>query len=182
MLMKKCRRAIRNIRDKNNFRKDLLKFKESSIDGKMPIKEIVPILTDKYKAAGTIDEHYFLQDIYVAKKVIEANPEKHYDIGSRIDGFISHLLLFLNRVIMIDIRPLPQKIEGLDFVQGDATNLTSIRDNSIESLSSLHAVEHFGLGRYGDEINPEACFLAMKSMQRVIRGGGHFVSECACGA
>lgn len=40
------------------------------------------------------------------------------------------------------------------------------------SLSSLHAVEHFGLGRYGDRIDPTACFTAMRSLQRVVRKGG----------
>ena len=39
-------------------------------------------------------------------------------------------------------------------------------------MSSLHAVEHFGLGRYGDPIDPNACFQAMKSLQRVIRKNG----------
>ena len=73
---------------------------------------------------------------------------------------------------MIDIRPLPYKIDGLRFLQSDATKLENIPDNSIESLSSLHAVEHFGLGRYGDQINPEAWRTAILSMQRVVKTDG----------
>ena len=46
------------------------------------------------------------------------------------------------------------------------------KNNSLESLSSLHAVEHFGLGRYGDSIDPDACFKAMKAMQRVLKPEG----------
>ena len=74
---------------------------------------------------------------------------------------------------MIDIRPLSQKVEGLNFIQADATNLEGIADDSIISLSSLCAPEHFGLGRYGDPVDPEACFKALKSMQRVLSRGGH---------
>ncbi|MBP5468387.1 MAG: DUF268 domain-containing protein, partial [Candidatus Riflebacteria bacterium] len=72
----------------------------------------------------------------------------------------------------LDIRALPFKIDNLNFIQTDATNLKEIKDNSIESLSSLHALEHFGLGRYGDPIDPSSCFKAMKSMQRVLADNG----------
>jgi hypothetical protein len=50
--------------------------------------------------------------------------------------------------------------------------LSSLADHSVESLSSLHAVEHFGLGRYGDHIDPRGCFRAMQSLARVLRVGG----------
>ncbi|NJN82618.1 MAG: DUF268 domain-containing protein, partial [Caldilineaceae bacterium] len=32
--------------------------------------------------------------------------------------------------------------------------------------------EHFGLGRYGDPVDPDACFQAMQAMARVLRPGG----------
>ena len=61
---------------------------------------------------------------------------------------------------------------GIDFVQADATNLDGIEDNSVESLSALCSLEHFGLGRYGDPIDPEACFKAFQAIQRKIMPGG----------
>jgi len=128
---------------------------------------------------------YFWQDLWAAKKISEKRPAEHFDIGSRLDGFIAHVLTFMP-VTMIDIRPLSEKIENLKFIQADATNLENIPDNSIESLSSLCAPEHFGLGRYNDPIDPDACFKAMKSMQRVLkRGGGYLyfavpVGETSC--
>lgn len=52
----------------------------------------MPLLADYRNNAGSIDYHYFYQDIYVANKVLH-NGHKHiYDIGSRLDGYISHLL------------------------------------------------------------------------------------------
>ncbi len=50
--------------------------------------------------------------------------------------------------------------------------MEGIEDNSLESLSALCSLEHFGLGRYGDPIDPEACFKAFKSIQRVMKSGG----------
>ena len=133
---------------------------------------VYPCLKDWDDNAGHFDELYFYQDLWAARKVFHARPSEHYDIGSRVDGFIAHVLSFMP-VTMIDIRPLPQKIDGLHFIQADAANLEGIADNSIVSLSSLCAPEHFGLGRYGDPVDPEACFTAMKSMQRVLAHGGH---------
>lgn len=135
------------------------------------LKNVYPCLNDWYDNAGSFG-YYFWQDLWCARKIFQLKPAEHYDIGSRLDGFIAHVLPFMP-ITMIDIRPLPQKIEGLKFIQADATNLKGIADKSIVSLSALCSPEHFGLGRYGDPVDPEACFKALKSMQRVLAPGGH---------
>jgi hypothetical protein len=75
-------------------------------------------------------------------------------------------------VTVVDIRPLESNIQGLTFLQDDATKLSKLPSNSIHSLSSLHVAEHFGLGRYSDPIDPEACFRFMESLERVLAPGG----------
>ncbi len=137
-------------------------------------KDKLPCLTDYMEGAGSIDSHYLYQDIYVAGKVHKSGVEHIYDIGSRIDGYISHLLSMGIKVTMIDIRPLPNKIENLDFVQGNATDLSGIEDESIHNLSCLHALEHFGLGRYGDPIDYKGWEKGLDSMIRVLKKGGYF--------
>lgn len=134
-------------------------------------KNLYPCVDDWNASAGSLGG-YFWQDLWAAKKIFRAKPDSHYDIGSRVDGFVAHILSFMP-LTMIDIRPLPQKVDGLNFIQADATNLEGIADDSVISLSSLCAPEHFGLGRYGDPIDPEACFKALRSMQRVLSRGGH---------
>ena len=135
------------------------------------ITKLYPCIYDWDANAGSLG-YYFWQDLWCARKIFQQKPSQHYDIGSRVDGFIAHVLPFMP-VTMIDIRPLPREVDGLRFIQADATNLDGIADKSIPSLSSLCAPEHFGLGRYGDPVDPEACFAAMKSMQRVLAPGGH---------
>ncbi len=94
---------------------------------------LMPILFDKYKAVGNLDGHYFLQDIIMAQAVNQAVPKEHYDIGSRVDGFITHILSagIVEKIIMMDVRPLPFKVDKLDFIQTDATNLSNLEDDSI---------------------------------------------------
>ncbi len=131
-----------------------------------------PIIHDKYEEAGQIN-NYFLQDLWAAKKIIERKPGNHFDIGSRIDGFIAHILAAGISVKMIDIRPFPVEVEGLSTIVDDATELGQIEDDSIESFSALCSLEHFGLGRYGDPIDPEACFKCLSNIQRKIKKGGY---------
>lgn len=135
-------------------------------------KDLWPILGDKFKEAGSI-HNYFLQDLWAARLIYQNLPQKHYDIGSRLDGFIAHVLSFGIPVKMIDIRPFPEEIDGLDTVVGDATELKEFEDESIESLSALCSLEHFGLGRYGDPIDPEACFKCFENIQRKLKRGGN---------
>lgn len=136
----------------------------------LSIRRLYPCLTDARDAAGKVGQ-YFTQDLWAAKKIYEKRPDKHVDIGSRVDGFIGHLLVFMH-VEVIDIRPLPNPIDGLSLVVDDATALTQYPNDSVESLSSLHAVEHFGLGRYGDPVDPEGWRKAIDSIKRVIAPGG----------
>jgi hypothetical protein len=156
------------------FIRDLRRYRRAAGDSPslpLRLRNLKPIVIDYYDQAGAASGHYFFQDLWAARKVFEARPPRHVDIGSRIDGFVAHVLSFMP-VEVIDIRPLQSSVRGLKFIQADATNLSDIPDNSIESLSSLHAVEHFGLGRYSDPVDPAACFTAMRAMQRVLAPGG----------
>lgn len=133
------------------------------------------IISDWMEDAGAaLNDSYLIQDLWGAKKVFENHPLKHFDIGSCVSGFIMHLLSFGMPVTLIDIRPLETyNTENLTFINEDATKLTSIADNSIESLSALCSLEHFGLGRYGDPVDPSAHLKAFENIQRVIKPGGH---------
>ncbi|RSD35376.1 MAG: methylase [Methanohalophilus sp.] len=150
------------IKNTPRFLKTYLKFKRND--------SFYPILTDYDSLAGSIRGHYFHQDLWAARKIYRHQPTEHVDIGSRIDGFVAHLLTFMP-VTVIDVRHLNSDVKNLKFYQSDATKL-KLKSNSIESISSLHAIEHFGLGRYGDPINENACYEAMLELSRVLKING----------
>lgn len=149
-------------------------YSEYNVHPTMQIREecSMPIYTDKVANAGKINS-YFWQDLWAARKIYKESPEIHYDIGSRIDGFVAHLLAFRNNVNLIDIRPLDRGVDGLEFTCADATNLNDFKDDSIESLSALCSLEHFGLGRYGDRIDPDACYKCFKAIGSKVKEGGN---------
>ena len=130
-----------------------------------------PIIRDKYAYAGGI-HNYFCQDLWAARLVIRSGVKQHFDIGSRLDGFIAHLLAADIEVTMIDVRKFPGEVAGLHTIVDDATTLHQIPDESLESVSALCSLEHFGLGRYGDPIDPEACFTCFESIQKKLKPGG----------
>ncbi|GFI16227.1 hypothetical protein IMSAGC009_01391 [Lachnospiraceae bacterium] len=130
-----------------------------------------PVLSEWRQEAGTIDD-YFWQDLWGALRIKHSGVRKHFDIGSRIDGFIAHLVVAGIQVDLMDIRPLKVEIPNVGFIKTDATRLQEIPDKSIVSLSALSSLEHFGLGRYGDSVDPNACFDAFASIQRVMKNGG----------
>jgi len=166
-------RVFSNITKTPDFLTTLKNYDRANINGPFSIKpsEIYPMLGDFEQEAGSYRGHYFYQDLWAARKIYGMRPEKHLDIGSRIDGFIAHLLVFMP-VVVLDIRDIKSNVEGLSFCRSDATSLSEFDDDSVESLSSLHAVEHFGLGRYGDPVDPESCFKVMQELCRVLKPGG----------
>lgn len=164
---------VKTLRRLPTYFSDLRKYKKMQSEPAFRFRfaDAFPILTDMDGGAGTAGGHYFHQDLWAARKIFQQRPPQHVDIGSRMDGFVAHLLTFMP-VTVVDIRPLASNIPGLTFLQDDASDLANLPSNSVASLSSLHVAEHFGLGRYTDPIDPNACFKFMASLQRVLAPGG----------
>ena len=163
---------------------DLLRYRKADalVQSGFPIRlrNTFPCFLDRYDNAGTLPKHYFLQDLWGARKVYKSEVSRHYDIGSRLDGFIAHCLPFCE-VVMLDIRPLQIKITNLQFIQTNCMDMKEIPDCSIQSLSTFHAIEHFGLGRYGDPIDPLGHQKAIAEIKRIICEGGYILFSVPIG-
>jgi len=130
---------------------------------------VYPCLTDR-TATTPIEPTYFFQDTWAAGKIFQIKPSHHYDVGSSVKtiGILSQFV----PTTMIDIRPIELELQNLYFKSGSILNLP-FEDNSIESLSSLCVVEHIGLGRYGDPIDPWGSEKAIQELTRVLKPGGN---------
>ncbi len=131
-----------------------------------------PCLSDRFEQSGLAKGHYFHQDLLVARRIFSARPAKHIDIGSRVDGFVAHVASF-RRIVVLDIRPLSAKIPNIEFLQADLMqDLPADLVMACDSLSCLHALEHFGLGRYGDPVDPAGFRKGFAAMTRMLVPGG----------
>jgi hypothetical protein len=130
-----------------------------------------PITTDYNNSAGSTSGHYFHQDLLVAQFIFEANPKTHIDIGSRIDGFVAHVAAF-RKIKIFDIRMLPEcGHPNIEFHQADVM-LWDVGNEITDSLSCLHTIEHFGLGRYGDSINPRGHITGLENLVKMLAPNG----------
>jgi len=156
---------------------DLVRF-QSNYRGKLRLQ---PCLSDRWGQAGSISNEYFWQDLIVAQWIFIDNPIHHVDIGSRIDGFVAHIASFRD-VEVFDVRPLSLSIPRVKFRCIDImeySDMERLREDPAsegycDSLSCLHALEHFGLGRYGDPINVNGFMDGLKNMSSLLRPNGRF--------
>lgn len=166
--------SIRFRQNERWYKEDFKEFvRLSGKDTAFVIRDNNPCLYDKDDSAGVMDYHYFYQDLLVAQKIFHNNPVKHVDIGSRIDGFVAHVASF-RQIELLDIRRMESNIPNVRFTQLDLMDEDNVPENYCDSISSLHALEHFGLGRYGDKIDPNGHLKGFKNITKMLKPGGAF--------
>lgn len=133
------------------------------------VKYLIPCLGDD-TSETIIEPIYFYQDAWAFEKIVRQQPKSHVDVGSH-HKFVA-LLSKVVSVTMVDIRPLSLPLSSLKFLEGSILNLP-FEDESVSSLSSLCVVEHIGLGRYGDSLDPFGSEKAIKELKRCIAPDGN---------
>jgi SAM-dependent methyltransferase len=163
---------LKSLRGVSRYIRDWLQFR-AGYSGEV---NFVPCLHDWYEEAGSARSEYFWQDLIVARRIFDARPVRHVDVGSRIDGFVAHVAVF-REIEVFDVRAISTKIENIRFTQADMMSPDghpNAPEGCCDSLSCLHALEHFGLGRYGDPIDPYGYERGLANMARLLKKGGLF--------
>ena len=150
------------------YLKCLLKFKNNK---ELFELNFFPIFGENKISAGSTKSHYFIQDLFVSQLIFENTPKNILDIGSRIDGFVAHVSTF-REIDVLDIRPLNGKIKNINFKKLDLMKETSNLEEKYECITCLHAIEHFGLGRYGDSIDPDGHLKGIKNIHKILTNNG----------
>lgn len=136
------------------------------------ITNSLPMFADYEEQAGSASGHYFHQDLLVASFIHQNNPMRHVDIGSRIDGFVAHVAAF-RKIDVMDIRTLSGTgHRNISFIKADLMNKDNVKEEITDSISCLHAIEHFGLGRYGDPLDPQGHIKGFNNIVRMLNVGG----------
>ncbi len=167
-------RLIRQLTRWREYKRDLRELKEQMGDDReFPFGRPYPILNEKNVSSGIMSGAYFHQDLLVARRVFENHPRRHVDIGSRTDGFVAHVASF-REIEVFDIRRPEKSVKNVIFRQADLMRLPEQLVGYSDSVSSLHAIEHFGLGRYGDPIDYFGHLKAISNVHRILTPGGRF--------
>lgn len=151
---------------------DYFRFLQKN-DGRftLHLKDLYPNIKDK-TIKTNFDFHYIYHTSWAARKVKEIKPKLHTDISSSL--FFSGITSAFIPVEFYDYRPADLQLSNLSSKKADLTNL-HFHDNTIDSLSCMHTVEHIGLGRYGDEIDPNGDIKAINELKRVLAKDGNLL-------
>jgi SAM-dependent methyltransferase len=162
---------IRNIPQLPRFFNDYINFKKNASNWDCRFSDLLPILSDSTSTMG-FDAHYVYHTGWAARVLQELGVKEHVDISSSI-MFCSIASAFVS-MRHYDYRQPILTMSRLECGSQDLCNLT-FSDDSIESLSCMHVIEHIGLGRYGDPINAVGDELAAKELVRVLSPGGNLL-------
>src|SRR3989344_2075621 len=171
--MTRChlRKPAQKIRLYVLFLKDYSVFKKmSGLNSRFVVlwKNRNPQLLDRVSET-IFDPHYLYHPAWATRILASTKPKKHIDISS-ILSFSTALSAFMP-VEFYDYRPANIKLDNLKVGKADLLSLP-FTDDSVESLSCMHTIEHIGLGRYNDSLDPDGDVKAMIELKRVVAKNG----------
>jgi len=131
-------------------------------------KQLFPCMDDEV-ASHPIEPHYLYHPAWAIRKLMEYGITEHYDFGSTL--VFATMASSISKVTLHDFRPPHIILPGLACKACDLMSLQYEAD-SLPSISCMHTIEHIGLGRYGDSLNPLGDRIAVSELVRVLKPGG----------
>lgn len=130
--------------------------------------EVHPVLFQK-GVASTFDAHYVYQAAWAIRRIAKLAPAEHVDVSSNIPYVAS-----LSAVVPVRFFEYRPPVIGLPGLKSEHASITELplAARSVRSLSCLHVLEHIGLGRYGDPVDPEGLRKSCQELERVLGPGG----------
>ena len=174
LFTRRPRRGLKAMRGLRRYLRDWVALEDQAATAqtRFVFGKPCPCVRDWSVESGVARGHYFHQDLLVARRIHLAQPVRHLDVGSRLDGFVAHVAAF-RPIDVLDIRPQESRIPNVRFIQADLmADLPPELVACCDSLSCLHAIEHFGLGRYGDPIRYDGYMVGLANLRRLLKPGG----------
>ena len=165
-----ARKRIADHRAKRLFKQEFAEFKALIRHHRFALnwEDRYPCLADRLSTT-LFDRHYVFHTAWAARILARTHPSQHVDIGSLL--YFSALVSAFVPIKFYDYRPASLPLSNLQSGGADLLSLP-FPDASVSSLSCMHVVEHIGLGRYGDPLDPDGDLKAMAQLKRVLAHNG----------
>jgi SAM-dependent methyltransferase len=131
-------------------------------------RDLHPCLKDRVTTTP-FDQHYTYHPAWAARVLARTRPKLHIDISS-ILNFSAVTSAFIP-IKFYDYRPAHLQLNNFESDFADLKQLP-FENNSIESVSCMHTIEHIGLGRYGDDLDVKGDVKAIDELKRVTKPNG----------
>lgn len=152
------------------FRREFSRFKALAHSNRFPAR-----WEDRYPHMGentsetSFDRHYIYHTAWAARVLARTRPSEHADISSSL--YFAAITSAFIPIHYYDFRPPKLRLNNLIVEHADLSAL-HFQNGSIQSISCMHVVEHIGLGRYGDPLDPDGDLKAISELKRVTSIGG----------
>ncbi len=173
-LKKNLKRPFRHQIAERQAHRDFLKFRRMASSGnRFPLRwDDRLIIANENTATTDFPRNYVYHTAWAARMLRQIQPDRHVDVSSSL--YFSAIVSAFVPVDFYDYRPAKLVLNNFTSSRGDLTRL-DFADASVECLSCMHVVEHIGLGRYGDPLDPDGDLKAIAELKRVVRPGGHLL-------
>jgi SAM-dependent methyltransferase len=171
-LVKKLRSVVRENKPKRRAytakqRGILEKFRKE-----LPSFDFVEEFADRSSASSHGTSPELIQFWHASTEVSNIGAKTILDIGSHL-SWLTGVGAGI-KLKTVDVREKTLKLPTEEFFIGTAENLP-FKDSSENCITSLCALEHFGLGSYGDPIGIDADLRAIAEVKRVLNKGGSYI-------
>lgn len=161
---------------------ELLQQLRYDIDTRRPIwtSGIVAELDRIVASGGSIScSHYphSAEDVALAVQKLGLNlKQSKVGVVSSLSPWVEHILRSAgaSHVVTVDYNE-PIVCSGIDWIESKSVAQFSTEVGTYDLLLSFSGIEHSGLGRYGDPINPDADIEAVAQMHRALAPGGYLL-------
>ena len=159
-----------------DFRSDFDRFAALATEAAEPRFAVdwddrMPCLEDRTPVTG-FDRHYVYHTAWAMRILARTRPETHVDIASSL--YFAALASAFVPVRYFEYRPVDLRLPGLTCEQANLLRLP-FAEGTVQSLSCMHVIEHVGLGRYGDSLDPDGDLKAMRELRRVLAPNGNLL-------
>ena len=113
-----------------------------------------------------------LECTFITKNLKVNRKSKILNVGS-YSQFIIGLMCKYN-ITTLDVRMRKQFMKKETVITADIKDINFL-ENTFDVIISTSAIEHFGLGRYGDEIDLDADKKAFEQFKKVLKPGGYLI-------
>jgi SAM-dependent methyltransferase len=168
------RRGSRLFRENKRMHADFRRYDEDAakLGTRRPVWRERLLIGNEATGSVNYEPHYTYHCSWACRVLAETKPAHHVDIGSAM-MFVGMASAWVP-LTHYDYRRPEITLPGLEVGTADLLALP-FADNSIESLSCMHVIEHIGLGRYGDPIDAKGDARAARELTRVLAPGGRLL-------
>lgn len=133
---------------------------------------ILPLFSWKVASPRNKEYKWIIKELKQLRRSQET--KKLLDIGCSGSYLCYELLHQGFDVYGLDIEPYPRKKPTFKFYLADVSN-TPFPNNYFDVIVAISALEHVGLGAYGDPVYPNGDLTALREIARILSPGGYLL-------